>query len=299
MDLRKLRHAVALAHHLNFTKAAAELNITQSALSRSIQALESECQLRLFDRNRNLVAITPAGRNFLPHAQALLRKEAEMREMIRQTAQGDGGSVALGIAPLAARTLIAPLMTDMIENPGFHASVTIGTPKTLLPMLLDETIDLCVCTGRDTISHALLAGIPLARFSVAAFVRPGHPLTRLSPVMPSDLNDYPLLRTRHTYIDDEGPASASAVAQQPPALVIEDYDVLMRVAAGTDAVWITSSLSGREGVQHGALTEIPIRWPNEAPHAAMSAYYLKNRTLLPTSERILEKLVSLSRELIG
>jgi DNA-binding transcriptional LysR family regulator len=40
MDLRKLRHAVALARHLDFTRAAEALNLTQSALSRSIQALE-------------------------------------------------------------------------------------------------------------------------------------------------------------------------------------------------------------------------------------------------------------------
>src|SRR5579862_6863379 len=72
MELRKLRHAAILSKHLNFTKAANALNITQSALSRSIQSLEDECQLRLFDRNRNVVNVTAAGRDFLQLAQGLL-----------------------------------------------------------------------------------------------------------------------------------------------------------------------------------------------------------------------------------
>ena len=49
MDLRRLKHVVVLAKLLSYTKAAEELCITQSALSRSIQALEKQANVKLFD----------------------------------------------------------------------------------------------------------------------------------------------------------------------------------------------------------------------------------------------------------
>lgn len=299
MDLRKLRHAVALARHLNFTRAADALNLTQSALSRSIQALEDECQLRLFDRNRNIVAITAAGREFIRHAQILLRKEAELMEMVNHAARGDGGSVALGMAPLAARTLLAPLMIEMIDKPGFHATVTLGSPKKLMPLLLDESIHICICTFRELPTHSLFASIPLARFPIAIVVRADHPLTALESVTPADLDRYPLLRTRSSEQDEDDLAAGGEELVRQPLLAIEDYDVLMKIASNSDAVWMTSPVSAREWIQSGVLTQIPISWLPEQPYGQMMAYHLKNRTMSPTSQRILDRLVDLSTQIIG
>jgi DNA-binding transcriptional LysR family regulator len=299
MDLRKLRHAVALARYLNFTRAAAALNLTQSALSRSIQALEDECQLRLFDRSRNLVAITAAGREFIRHAQILLRKEAEMQEMVSAAVRGDGGSVALGMAPLAARTLLAPVMIEMIGKPGFHATVTMGSPKKLLPMVLDESLHLCVCTYRDLPAHSALASVPLARFPIAVVVRADHPLTRLTSVRATDLDDFPLLRTRSADQDEDDPAPADEGLTRRPLLAIEDYDVLMKITSSSDAVWVTSPDSAREWIERGVLAQIPISWLPEKPYGQMTAYHLRNRTLSPTAQRILDRLVELSRSVLG
>ena len=52
MDLRGLRHVVVLSRLLSYTKAARELHLTQSALSRSIQAIEKDAHVNLFDRDR-------------------------------------------------------------------------------------------------------------------------------------------------------------------------------------------------------------------------------------------------------
>jgi DNA-binding transcriptional LysR family regulator len=298
MELRKLRHAATLAQYLNFTKAADALNLTQSALSRSIQALEDEVQLRLFDRNRNAVAITAVGKEFVQQAQILLRQEAELLELVSNTARGEGGSVALGIAPLASRTLLAPLMSEMIAKPGFHATVTIGTVRKLLPMLLDESVHICVCTGIDLAANALLESVPLARFAIGVLVRADHPLTRLTNISAKDLDKYPLLRSRPNALDEEESSHVTGEPHKRPALVIEDYDVLMKIASETDAIWVTSPLAAGDAIMRGVLVQIPISWLSEIPHAHMTAYYLKSRTLSPTAERILNRLISLSREII-
>jgi DNA-binding transcriptional LysR family regulator len=62
IDLRSLRYVVGLARQLSFTKAADELGVSQSALSRSIQQVERRSAARLFDRDRGGVYLTAVGR---------------------------------------------------------------------------------------------------------------------------------------------------------------------------------------------------------------------------------------------
>nr|WP_256449595.1 LysR family transcriptional regulator substrate-binding protein [Novosphingobium sp. G106] len=220
--------------------------------------------------------------------------------MISHAARGDGGNVALGMAPLAARTLLAPLMIDTIDNPGFRATVTIGTPKKLLPMLLDESLHICVCTGREISSSPLFVSVPLAQFPLAIVVRADHPLTRSRNLMPADLERYPLLRTRSLELsDDDDHGSVLEGLQKAPSLTIEDYDVLMKITSGSDAVWLTSPISAHEGIANGTLAAIPISWLPEEPFAQMTAYYLKKRTLSLTARKVLDNLVMLSEEIFG
>ncbi len=299
METRKLQHAVMLARMLNFTKAAEALNLTQSALSRSIQSLEDECQLRLFDRNRNVVAITPVGREFIRHAEALLRKEAELFDMVGHSARGESGSIALGMMALAARTILAPLMTEMIGQSGFHADITIGQPKRLLAMLIQESVEICVCTALDLPASSPFSCVRIARLPLALIVRPGHPLTRLQRIAPPDLEPYPILRTRPFEFDNDIPSVVGAMQQKRPAVTVEDYDVLMRITANSDSVWITSPVAAREGLAGKTLTQVPISWLSRPAEFDMSAYYLKRRTLSPLAQRLVDRMTTLGSDLLS
>lgn len=62
MDLHSLKYFLALAEELHFWNTASKMNITQSALSRNIQSLESELGIQLFDRNKRNVKLTAAGK---------------------------------------------------------------------------------------------------------------------------------------------------------------------------------------------------------------------------------------------
>lgn len=68
MDIQKLRYFCCVAKHLNFSKAAEECHIAQTAMSRSIARLEEELGFRLFDRTHHHVELSPAGVYFLPEA---------------------------------------------------------------------------------------------------------------------------------------------------------------------------------------------------------------------------------------
>lgn len=72
VELRHLRAFAAVAHQLSFTRAAEQLVITQPALTRTVKQLEQALEVRLFDRTSRHVALTPAGTEFLDHAQRVL-----------------------------------------------------------------------------------------------------------------------------------------------------------------------------------------------------------------------------------
>jgi DNA-binding transcriptional LysR family regulator len=72
LDLRLLRHFVAVAEELHFTRAAARLYLAQQALSRDVARLERQLGVRLFTRTTRRVALTPEGERLLQRARELL-----------------------------------------------------------------------------------------------------------------------------------------------------------------------------------------------------------------------------------
>ena len=76
ITLRQLQHASALARHGSFREAAADMHITQPALTRSIQTLESSLGVSLFDRQTNGVEVSRAGEVLLRRAEGVLESAA-------------------------------------------------------------------------------------------------------------------------------------------------------------------------------------------------------------------------------
>jgi DNA-binding transcriptional LysR family regulator len=293
MDIRKLRHAVTLARFLSFTRAAHDLNITQSALSRSIQALETECRLQLFDRNRGLVVLTQAGREFIRYAEMLLRNEAALRNVVGQASQGEGGHITLGVTPLVARVLLAPVLSKRVSQPHFHAEVIIGSSKEILPRIMQETIDLGICMGSASLGRTPFSAVTLAEVPLAIIVRKDHPLTRLDNFRAEDMERYPLIRATPYSFDDVLPVVVQLVR---PAVTVEDYDVLNQIVSMSDAVWMTSPIAAKQGILRGELTQLPLSWLPE-PKISLVAYSLSQRTLSPLASSILEQFRTVGAEL--
>src|SRR5262245_54795408 len=78
VELRQLRYFVTVADELNFGRAAERLRIAGPSLSQQIKALERDLRVRLFDRDRRSVALTPAGASLLPQARALVEQADEI-----------------------------------------------------------------------------------------------------------------------------------------------------------------------------------------------------------------------------
>lgn len=97
----------AAARHESYTRAAQELSLTQSAVSRQIGALESFLGVALFRRTRHGVALTPSGTSYA--RQTALRLESMERDTLDAMAgQGSGGSLALAAVPTFATRWLIP-----------------------------------------------------------------------------------------------------------------------------------------------------------------------------------------------
>src|SRR5438094_10327314 len=95
MELRHLRYFVAVAEHLNFTKAAARLHLAQPSLTRQVHNLEEEIGVRLLNRSKSQVALTEEGRAFLVDARRVLALATESAQAVQRLRRGDAGQLSV------------------------------------------------------------------------------------------------------------------------------------------------------------------------------------------------------------
>ena len=182
MDLRRWTHVVAVADRRSFVRAAEQVHLSQPALTRSVQAAESELGMRLFDRGTGDVTVTPAGEFVIARARRLIfdsRCLARDVELYRNRGLGD---TAFGVGPYPAATFLPPLLARLRrEYPGVNLRVEINNWQLLLQRLLEEDIEFFVADTRDLPPHPQVQVDPLRHEPGGFYVRAGHPLPRRKP----------------------------------------------------------------------------------------------------------------------
>jgi len=125
-SLNGLRAFEAAARHLSFTVAAAELNVTQTAISHQIKRLEQELGIRLFVRKNRALALTPAASDYLPGVRAAFN---DLRLATDRLRRKDNNHVLIvsTLASLAAKWLLPRLAAFQEDNPGIDVRITTST----------------------------------------------------------------------------------------------------------------------------------------------------------------------------
>src|SRR6201995_6171730 len=125
-SLNGLRAFEASARHLSFTQAAAELNVTQTAISHQIRRLEEELGIRLFVRKNRALALTPKARDYLPGVRAAFN---DLRLATDQLLRKDDDHVLTvsTLASLAAKWLLPRLTAFQEAHPGIDVRITTST----------------------------------------------------------------------------------------------------------------------------------------------------------------------------
>ncbi|MCC6317592.1 MAG: LysR family transcriptional regulator [Gemmatimonadaceae bacterium] len=120
-ELRHLRYFVAVAEELHFGRAASRLGIAQPPLSQQIQALEKALGVRLLERSRRHVALTPAGAQLLGDARRVLRDVREAATAARRAARGETGTLSVAFAASVMFLALPRIIRRFREQfPGVH-----------------------------------------------------------------------------------------------------------------------------------------------------------------------------------
>ncbi|WP_062112299.1 LysR family transcriptional regulator [Aureimonas sp. AU40] len=130
MTLEQLRIFVAVAERSHVTEAARALNLTQSATSSALAALESRHGVRLFDRVGRRIELTEAGRLFLPQARAVLARAAEAASALDDLTELRRGHVALVASQTVANHWLPARMRHFREcYPGIALTLRIANTR--------------------------------------------------------------------------------------------------------------------------------------------------------------------------
>lgn len=293
-ETRHLRHIVTLARSGTFSSAARALGLSQPALTRSIQAVEREAGVSLFDRHARGVTPTPVGELVVARAAELLSRVADLRREL-DLMQGVGtGTLRVGAGP-AMRHHILPEALACVSrrHPRLDVQVRLGGWRELTRALLDREIDVMLGERSEAECDERFEVMCLPSETGVWFVRAGHPLLADGPERELPLSALaehtlgltslperlmPLLRP----LLGDGKRSSASLIQ------CDDTQVLKALALRGDVVALITRAIAGEDVENGRL--VALRVKAQMPTTYPGAIWLRGRSLSPAGEAFLAAL---------
>jgi DNA-binding transcriptional LysR family regulator len=135
-----------VAQHLNFSRAAEELLLTQPAITQQIKALEDEFGVPLFDRGGGHIALTAGGKALLPFAERMKELSDEAFAAVAQAFGQHAGELALGASQTIGQYLVAAFRR---ANPKVRVTARSGNTDEMLEALLGREIQLALIEGPE------------------------------------------------------------------------------------------------------------------------------------------------------
>jgi len=191
LTLRQLRVFEAVARHLNFTRAAEELHLSQPAVSMQIKQLEGSIGLPLFEQLGKKVYLTQAGQEMHQYSRSigqLLDEAAEVMEALKGLR---GGHLAISVASTANYFGTRLLAAFAKANPSITFSLDVTNREMLLRQLEQNDRDL-VIMGKPPESMDLTAEAFMEN-PLVVIAPPDHPLVRAQPIPLARLQDEPFV----------------------------------------------------------------------------------------------------------
>ncbi|WP_282937532.1 LysR family transcriptional regulator [Paenibacillus sp. RC67] len=284
MDIRKLHYFIAVAEELNYNRAAEKLNMTQPPLSQQIQALENELGVKLLDRNKRYVRLTPAGSVFLQEAKMILSQLERSIKTTQLASQGISGHVIIAFVDSAAGGLMVDILKVFRERfPQIQLTLREMTSAQQGQALLDGTIHVGFLRSIEPGKHIDCRA--LVSESLVAALPEQHPLAKLPSLSVSSLEEEPfILFPRHLGSSFHdliiGFCAQHSVYPNVVQEAIQMYTIVNLVAANLGVSIVPSSVSvfRRSGVVFRPFKEetppVPLyaAWRTDVHTAALSAF---------------------------
>ncbi|KUL94519.1 LysR family transcriptional regulator [Bosea sp. WAO] len=260
MTLEQLRIFVAVAEREHVTRAASELNLTQSATSAAIAALEHRHAVQLFDRVGRRIALTDAGRLFLNEARAILARAAAGEQVLSDLAGLKRGRLSLAASQTVGNYwLPRKLALFRARYPGIETPLVIGNTETVASSIHNGLADIGFVEGE--IDDPLLAQEVVAVDEMAIVVAPDHPWAARDRVDASDFAESswvlrePGSGTRQV-LEAVLTGSRYSLADLDVVLELPANEAVRAAVEAGSAASLMSRLVVASSLQSGALVEV-------------------------------------------
>ncbi len=204
IEFHLLEQFVAVAREKNFTRAAGDLNLSQSALSRAIQKLEDQLGQPLFERHPREVILTDQGELLLARAKEILKLVEDTFSELAEASRR--GRIRLGAIPTIAPYFLPGLLSSFAEkHPEISVIVQEDTTEDLIKRCNHGEIDLAILALPIIAKH--LEVEPLFDEDLLLVVPVGHPLEKAKKITAEDVDGYPFVMLNEAHCLAENIAS--------------------------------------------------------------------------------------------
>lgn len=283
MELETLRHFVVIAKLGNMTRAAAQLNISQPALSRQIQTLEVELGQPLFKRANRQLTLTPGGHYLVNHAEELLTlADKTVANMTQQ--QVVSGKLYIGAGETRG---MQPLVTAFEAlhqaHPGVQLKLFSGASQDVFAKLDNGILDFGLITDPQLNSSYDSLALPnLDRWGV--LLKTSDPLAQHPVVTPNDLLEKPLIFSQQTTAIERLRrwSGQQLTEQQVVATYNLIYNASLLAQAGLGYVIGIEGLINTSGdselcfrpLAPTMTTKLGLIWPRKRPLSPVASHFL-------------------------
>ncbi|WP_369376833.1 LysR family transcriptional regulator [Streptomyces sp. cg36] len=290
----RLAYFAGVARHEHVTRAAQELGVPQSTLSRAMVRLEEDLGVALFARRGRTVSLTPAGRTFLASAERALAEVARAAESVRSDADPATGKVAFGfLHTMGSETVPGLIRAFRVDHPRVRFTLVQNYGEAMIERLRAGELDLCLTSPVPDAPDLVARRLDEQRLRLV--VPEDHRLATRRRVRLAEAADETFVTLEPGYglrrITDDLCARAGFTPRV--AFEGEEAETLRGlVAAGLGVALLPPPAVARPGVVELTVTapravrEIGVAWldghPDTPPVAAFKAFLLSRRgQLLP------------------
>jgi DNA-binding transcriptional LysR family regulator len=222
MHSRLLRHFIAVVEHKGMSAAAAELHISQPALTKSIRQLEDILGVELFERLPTGVVPTRFGEILARRTRLMDLEYRHAVAEIEAIKGGAGGTIRIGAGPVWSVRVLPPIIAAFRrQQPRVKIALRSGVIDTLVPALLAGELDI-ICAALDFPSHPEIVKEHLVEFRHVLIARTEHPLADRQDIKAAELLDYPWLALINDYVGASRVNSFFAANELlPPRIAVE------------------------------------------------------------------------------
>lgn len=191
MDFR-LKVFQCVANHKSFTRASKELLISQPAISKHIQELESLYKVKLFERIGTRIAITAEGELLLSHTTRILNAFESLDYEMSQLTQSISGELRIGAETNYAQYTLPALVAIYIKrNPTTKLSIISGHSCDIEAAVLNSEVDLAIISTDN--KHPKLQYLPYQKDQIVSFCSSKSTLSNQKEISTNQLNQIPIV----------------------------------------------------------------------------------------------------------